>query len=243
MQPKRIAIVYFGLTRSTRYVYKSHFDKLINPLKAAGYDITVFLHTWHTHSPTVWNTVSTVPIDEEEYKYLQPKYYRRDNEDVFFESLDFSKYFNQKQWEKYGDGRGPNNEWYPQMVKNHLGMMESIRRGTQMVLESGETFDYILYSRPDVEYLNTFPVECLAKMGEKDIVLLNYKFEEGYNGNVTVAPFGFCKPFAFRIEEAAEFRSKHGRLVSEKFLRYAVDKYYNKKHFIDFQLKIVRPPA
>ena len=81
------------------------------------------------------------------------------------------------------------------------------------------------------------------KMGENDITMLNYEFNEGYNGMVTIVPFKFCKPFAFRIEEAAEFHANYGRLVTEKFLRYVVDKYYNKKHFINFKLKIVRPPA
>ena len=43
------AIVYFGLTRSTKKVYKSHIDNIFNQLKHYNLNYKTFMHTWKTN--------------------------------------------------------------------------------------------------------------------------------------------------------------------------------------------------
>ena len=239
----RVAICYFGLTRSTRYVYKTHDTYLFDVLKAAGIDYTVFLHTWNTKHPTVWNSDDQPPVNETEHLYLKPTYSRRDDEDEFLEGLTFSNYFDQAMWERTGDGRAPGHEWYPQMVKNHLCMMQSIKRVTQLVLDSGEQYDFVLYIRPDIALFKPFPVDAFGRITPTGIAVLNFKFHEGYNPNVVVVPFANCSPVGFRYDEAASYRRLHGRLVTEKYLKYIIHKYYTESPvLLDFPIEIVRPP-
>ena len=68
------AIVYFGLTRSTKKVYKSHYDNIFNHLKANNYTYKTFMHTWKTknNQQKIWCKTIKQEIDYNEYKLLNP---------------------------------------------------------------------------------------------------------------------------------------------------------------------------
>ena len=89
----RIAICYWGMTRSTRYVYQSHYDKVFNVLKDQNIEFDVFIHTWKTDDNLVWDRKMPVKNDYEEYKLLNPYKYQLDNQDDFLKSITFSDYF------------------------------------------------------------------------------------------------------------------------------------------------------
>lgn len=237
----RLAICYYGLTRSTRFVYKSHFENLFEPLKAAGIEFDIFLHTWFTENPTTWTGKDAIPINPDEAGLLKPTVMKIDNEDEFIESVDISKYHDSKAWKLYGDGRKSHQEWHPQMVMNHICLMEAMRRVTNLCLDSGRgAYDFILYMRPDVNVPKPFPVGALSALGPQDAAILKYNHYEGYNTNVVIVPFAHCRPFADRIVEAAEFRRTRGRLVTEKYTKYILDIYYRTIHQIDFPVELVR---
>ena len=46
--PHRMAVCYWGMTRSTALVYESHLAHVHGVLRAARIDFRVFLHTWST---------------------------------------------------------------------------------------------------------------------------------------------------------------------------------------------------
>ncbi len=237
----RIAICYYGLTRSTRYVYKTHIQNLFNTLKAANIEFDTFVHTWTTKAPTTWNGADTSPVNTEEAALLNPTLLQVDDEDVFIASIPFSDYHDKALWEKLGDSRAPGHEWHPTMVMNHICLMEAMRRTTKLCLDSGKgPYDFILYMRPDVEVVKKFPVACLEAIGPQDAAILSYKHFEGYNTNVILVPYSYCLPFANRIQEAAEYRRTQGRLVTEKYTKYILDKYYKRVHQIDFPVNRVR---
>src|SRR6476620_6904967 len=73
IQKKKIAICYWGLTRSTKKVYESHYTNLFNVLKKHKIKFDVFMHTWHTkHKQRIWEKELDVGIDYSEYKLLKP---------------------------------------------------------------------------------------------------------------------------------------------------------------------------
>jgi hypothetical protein len=71
--------------------------------------------------------------------------------------------------------------------------------------------------------------------------LCNNNYNEGYNDRFAIVPFENCEKYGKRIDEIKEFRKSNGRIVSEKYLKYIVDKYYKNISFIDFKFQIVRP--
>lgn len=235
----KIAICYWGMTRSTKLVFKSHFFNLFNSLKNSNIDYKIFMHTWkvENNQNMIWENVSHIPIDYEEYKLLQPNYYKIDEQKLFKDKIFFSEYFNKELYDKHG-GDTP-HEWRPQLIMNHLCALESQKRVHQMVNDIGEEFDFIIFIRPDVQITNKFDVNMLNT--DFDIIIPSYDHHEGYNDRFAILPFKNSSNYACRIDEIINFRKNHGRIVSEKYVKFIINKYYSKLKFIDFFMKIIRP--
>ena len=60
-----IAICYWGLSRSTKHVYKSHYENIFNILKNAGLTYDTYFHTWDVKINRIWGEVSPVLPDPE----------------------------------------------------------------------------------------------------------------------------------------------------------------------------------
>lgn len=235
----KIAVCYWGMTRSVKQTYPSHFEHFYHILKQRGIEYKVFLHTWKTRQKNyvIWEHETTVPVDYEEYRLLLPDYFAIDDQDEFLNGLDFCDYFSNELYETYG-GDTP-HEWKPQLIKNHLCALESQKRVFRMVSQTDERFDYVVFLRPDVLITNDFCVDQLA--GDFDILLPSYDHFEGYNDRFAVLPLRLCPLYANRIDEIKDFRKHHGRIVSEKYVKFIVEKYFQKVSLIDFQMTIQRP--
>ena len=211
------------------------------------------MHTWKTDYNVFWGEISDIPIDYEEYKLLSPKeiinkeiHYKIENQDLFLESIYFPNYFDIELFFQFG-GDCPIGEWRPELIRNHLCALESQKRVTQMCLESNQIYDYVLYIRPDVEIEAPFPVHQLNTIHQKTLEHLypigipDDNHFSGYNDRSAIVPFSSCEKYGKRIDEIVEFRRNEGRIVSEKYTKYIVDKYFSHIEFLNFPFKIIRP--
>ena len=235
----RIAICYWGMTRSTKHVFYTHLRHLHQVLKDQGVAFHVFMHTWKTENTAnvIWEHNSDIPVDYEEYKLLNPDFYKIESQDAFLDTIRFADYFDRELYVKHGGDS--EHEWRPQLIRNHLCALESQKRVYRMVKESGGEYDYIMYIRPDVFVTNDFDVACLNT--PFDILIPSYGHYEGYNDRFAVVPFHMAEKYSARIDEIVEFRKTCGRIVSEKYVKHVVEKYYPNVQFIDFVMKIIRP--
>jgi hypothetical protein len=235
----KIAICYWGMTRSTKLVYKSHFLNFFYLLKYNNIDYKVFMHTWKVENDVniIWEKASNIPIDYQEYTLLQPHYYKIDEQKLFTDKINFNDYFNKELYDKYGGDT--HHEWRPQLIMNHLCALESQKRVYKMVNDSSEEFDFIIFIRPDVMITNNFDVNILN--ADFDIIIPGYDHHEGYNDRFAILPFNTASNYACRIDEIIDFRKNYGRIVSEKYVKFIINKYYNKLKFIDFIMTIIRP--
>jgi len=235
---KTMAICYWGMTRSTRFVHETYQSNLYSVLKRAGIQYDVYMHTWKTENQ-IWGIPSTIPVDYEEYKLLEPTEYKLDNQDDFLSKLTFSDYFHESVYKERGDAI--DGEWMPELLKNHLCALESQKRVTELCLSSGKHYDYVLYIRPDVRIDTPFPVRCLKQIQRGECCVTNFAEHEGYNDMFAVMRYEDCVKYGMRINEAKEFRKTHGRIVSEKYVKYILDKYFTKIHKIYFNFIMIRP--
>jgi len=234
---KLVAVCYWGLTRSTKKIYKSHEDKLFNVLKNNNIDFEIFMHTWRTNENLIWENKCDIPIDYEEYKLLSTNYYQIDNQDDFLNSINFSDYFDQDLYDKHG-GDTP-HEWRPKLIRNHLCALESQKRVTDMLLNNDKKYDYVIYIRPDVMIQNDFKIDYLSE--EKEISIPNDNHNEGLNDRFAIVSYNDCHKYGKRIDEIIDFRKNNGRIVSEKYVKFIINKYFKKINLIDFIFEIVRP--
>jgi hypothetical protein len=234
----KIAICYWGMTRSTKYVYRSHIEHLFNILKKNNIEYHTFMHTWITNNNKniIWENSCNIQVDYEEYKLLNPHYYKIENQDDFLKTIEFSNYFNEELYKIHGDSQ---YEWKPQLILNHLCALESQKRVYHSVLETSVSYDYIVFIRPDVELCQSFDIKWFDP--KFDITITDYDHNEGLNDRFAILPFHKHCKYAERIDEIIDFRKNHGRIVSEKYVKFIIHKYYENVHFIDFKFKIKRP--
>jgi hypothetical protein len=234
MPPPRIAICYWGLTRSTSQVYQTHQQYMYTPLSTAGYTYDVFVHTWRTPTPKTWNDIDP-PIDEEEGHLLGPKVFQIDDQEAFWATVPFADYFDEDLWNRFGDN-GAYGEWPPYLIKNHICALESMRR-VYTAAKAGH-YDFYIFIRPDVELVTPFPAERLATLGPNDILLTDFSHGEGYNDRFAVMQNP--EPYATRLDMLKEFRKRHGRIVSEKVVKACIDAHYTSVTFVEFPMRRVR---
>jgi hypothetical protein len=232
----KIAICYWGMTRSTRFVYKTHESNLYDVLKDNNIDYDIFMHTWETDNNIVWEKKYDNPIDYEEYKLLNPTYYEKQKQDEFLDTIIFNNYFDEELYNKYGDSQ---HEWIPTLIRNHLCALESQKRVYHMVLKTKEDYDYILFVRPDVKIENNFDHTILNE--DFDIVIPSDVHNEGYNDTFAIIPFKKAEKYSTRIDEIIDFRKNNGRIVSEKYVKFIIDKYYQNVKQTHFFMKLIRP--
>jgi hypothetical protein len=235
----KIAICYWGMTRSTKYIYKSHKEKLFDILKNNNIDFNIYIHTWETENNEniIWEKKCNIPVDYEEYKLLHPQFYKIDNQNEFIQSINFNDYFDKSLYDKYGGDTY--HEWRPQLIMNHLCALESQKRVYNMVINSNIDYDFIIFVRPDMLIINNFDINFLQN--NFDIIIPNYDHYEGLNDRFAILPFKKSEKYSTRIDEIIEFRKNCGRIVSEKYVKYIVNKYYPNIRFINLIMKIVRP--
>ena len=233
-----VAICYWGLTRSTKKVYTSHHKRLFDILKCNNCTYDTFMHTWATEDNRIWGVKSNSPIDYEEYKLLSPNYFQRDNQDEFLYTLNISDYFNKSLYSKYGGNT--HHEWHPILIRNHLCALESQKRVTNMVLNNPTKYDHVVYIRPDVFINDDFKMAFLQPK-TNNISIPDREHNEGYNDKLAIVDYDKCGLYGRRIDEIIEFRRTHGRIVSEKFVKYIIDKHFVSITFIKFDFDIIRP--
>jgi hypothetical protein len=233
----KIAVCYFGMTRSTKFVYESHKQKLYDILKNNNIDYQIYMHTWETEKNIIWENPCEIPNDYNEYKLLNPDFYKIERQDDFLKTINFENYFNENLYKTYGGDT--HHEWRPQLILNHLCALESQKRAYNMVIESNIQYNFIIFIRPDVMVLNNFDINWLNT--NYDIMIPNTDHHEGLNDRFAMILFNKALKYATRIDEIIDFRKNNGRIVSEKYVKYIVEKYYPNYQLIEFIMKIIRP--
>jgi hypothetical protein len=233
----KIAICYWGMTRSTKFVYNSHMKNLYNVLKNNNIEYKIFMHTWEIENNIIAQNICNIHIDYQEYNLLNPDVYKIEKQNEFINNLNFKNYFDENLYKTYGDN--PQYEWKPQLIRNHLCALESQKRVYNLVLDDDTKYDFIMFIRPDVQILNEFNVNWLKETF--DIIIPNTDHNEGLNDRFAILPLNKSLKYSTRIDEIIEFRKNNGRIVSEKYVKYIIDKYYSNCKLVSFIMKIIRP--
>lgn len=232
---KRIAICYFGLTRSVHATFSSHHNLLYSPLRAAGHAIDVYMHTWRTDTPHYWWTPAP-PLDYEEYRLLKPDVYKIEEQKEFIDTINFGQVFDEELYRRVGDA--PEGEWHPRLILNHLCALESQKRAFQMAQDSRVAYDHVLFVRPDVRIISPFDPVWLSV--PYPILIPDFEHNNGYNDKFAALSFTTADLYAKRIDEITEFRKTNGRIVSEKYVKFIIEKYYGEVACIAFRFEIIR---
>jgi hypothetical protein len=237
------AIIYFGLTRTLKATHESHKKYIFDNLKKNNLNYMVFLHTWEMKNgiQNIWEKDITERIDSSDYKLVSPDVHRIDDEDEFLKGINMDTYFYKDVWEQKKTSE--DGEWIPKLVSNYICMLESQKRGFNMVMDEikkGNTFKFIMFIRPDIEIFQMLPIDLII-YNKNTMQVPNHSHYSGINDQFAIMNYEYACIYSKRIDELADFRKKEGRIVAEKYCAFIISKYNMDLQIIPFDYIIVRP--
>jgi hypothetical protein len=204
------------------------------------------MHTWltpHADPPTAGKDPPTAGKDP-------PKGYDRygfkeivveDQAPLLKEINDtLGEYWYEDVYRKHGNSI---HEWDPQMLKNGLYGMTSMKRVTEMCSNSGIPYDYVIYIRPECRFYSNISTQFLD-MGDDSIVCPKEQWGGkelfGINDVWTIVPFAKVKAYGYRIDEAKYYRKNIGRIAGEHYVGWIVQKYFSVVLYSDVHFDLCR---
>lgn len=161
----KIALCFFGMTRSLRHTHTSIQTHILDVLRKHNIDYTIFMHTYKVG---IYRNMragdSAEDMDADEYKLLDVDVFQMDDQD---------RIRNELQLEQYRTHPDPWNTEY-QSVDNFILAQYSKWQVTQMVQSSETDFDYVVFLRPDVQYLTDLSLTLFGGIGSEVIAIPNF---------------------------------------------------------------------
>jgi hypothetical protein len=227
----KIGLAFWGLTRSLKYTIKSINEKILNILNGNNIEYKIFMHTWFVS--TLYNNKraneTNIILDNEEYKLLNPDHIEIHNQDEFKDNINFKAF------------RTHNDPWKTnyQTVDNFICAMFSKSRCAQLIKKSNENFDYIIFLRPDVMYLNDFNLIFLKLVNNDNICIPNFALYSNFNDRFCICNMNNYLLYGDVFSKLLNY-SKHYPLHSETFYYKLITNQKININYIPFYFNRVR---
>jgi len=213
----KVALCFWGLTRSLKYTHNSIQRNILDALKEADIDYEIFMHTYKFETPYYNPRAGEIdtPLDFDEYKILQPDHIQIDDQDQIKNKINIYKYHSKPD---------PYDSNYI-CIDNIICALYSKMQLGNMVEQSGKTFDYIIYLRPDVHFLHKFDVQYLHWATNNSICIPNFALFPDFNDRFCIANNATYKIVGNIFNQLYEY-SKYNVIHSEPFQYRVLNKLH-----------------
>lgn len=215
----KVCVGFYGLTRSLKYTFPNLQKTIFQPLKNAGIEYDVALHTYNMKKLTNLRSKEfNVKLDQNEYKLLKPKWVCITNQARFDRKYRSNlKRINAKgnPWKKDDNG---------QSLKNLTRQLNSLHILSN-IIPTNEEYDLFIFIRPDQIFknpLNIIEILNLTKPGT--IITPNWGHYGGVNDRLAIGEPNVIRAWARRINLVDEYIINH-KLHSESFNKFTIEKY------------------
>lgn len=172
----KIAVGFFGITRSLKYTIESIEENIFNVFKENNIEYDIFMHTYFlkSYQNNRAKEKKTDKIDNEEYKLLSPKYLTIDDQDEIRKKLNLTSY------------RKRDDPWGTNYQSVDFFILGSYSRYilTDMIEKVEDNYDYILFVRPDCIYRNKLDIKYLDLVNYNTIVIPDFGLTKTKVGNI-----------------------------------------------------------
>lgn len=225
MNTPRIAVCFFGITRSLRYTVASIEQNVLEPTRKTG-EVRVFGHFFLQSVISNPRSAEHGKLQVDEYKLLELDWLELEEPDQCLEKHNFDGL------KKFGDHWGDDFR----SLRNLIHQLHSIDRVTRAA-QKWEP-EIVVFVRPDIRYHDS--IERYLKSQRRPTVLLpNWQhWRGGYNDRFSIC-FSESAAYAWgtRIDLAEDFcRTYHRPLHGELLLRHALRSH-------DVRVKMLRSKA
>jgi len=203
----RIALSFWGITRSLKYTIQSIKQYIIHPLQQQNIEIVIYMHTYKVNS--AYNNIRTnefhIQLDNDEYKLLNPNYIQIDDQDEIKKQIII---------EQYRSHPDPWNTNY-NSVDNFICAMYSKQQLIKMISASKQQFDYVIFLRPDVKYKNPINTALFNHVRDHTICIPNFALYYQFNDRFAITNMTTYKLYGSIFADLLEY-SKQYSLHSEQ---------------------------
>lgn len=224
----KIALCFWGVTRSLKYTHSSIDKNILQVLKDNNINYHIFMHTYkldRINGPRMGE--KNIRVDFDEYKLLcsdeNPHTFKYHIQHKIEKKLNCEQYYTQPD---------PWNNNY-QSAKYFILSQFSKKQATIMMKKSRVEFDAVVFLRPDVQYIDPFPVDHLNQLDDETCFFPNWHL---YGCRVNDRFQITSKKFAGRLGMSFDMLlaySKTNVIHSESFMNHICHKHAIKRKYID----------
>lgn len=226
----KIALVFWGLTRSLSKTYKNIKKNILDNLKKQGIEYKIFMHTYYFFGEHTDHRTGEINIklNFEEYKLLNPDYIKIDNQDKIKKQIKINQY------KKY------KYSYSEKTIENLICALYSQKEATELLERSKYECDYVWYLRPDVIYKNSLPLRWLKWVESDRILVPKFASFGGINDRMGIMKLEASLLYGKRFNLIMRYGDIIGekKISSERFIAWVMSSYRIKK--IDYVFKRLR---
>ena len=174
----RLALAFFGITRSLKYTMPSIQKHFFDVFDRKSIDFDVYMHTYELAGFCNTRTGEVCTnYDNEEYKLLKPDFLKIDNQDAIKTEINLEQY------------RTCPDPWKTKYnsVDNFVLAQYSKAQVTELIDKNEIQYDYIIFVRPDVYFLDDIQLRFLEKVDDRKICIPDFH---------AIGPFRFNDRFS-----------------------------------------------
>lgn len=212
----KVAIIFFGLTRTLEKTIESLKINLFNPLDEGSVSYDVFIHTYKIKGPYVnaWSGENTDNYNNEDVeKLLNPKYFLFDDQEKIEKSIDFNEYY--KKLGSWSNNSSPELTRY--MIKNMCLALYSKKQITMLFDQHIDEYDYAMIIRPDTKLHNKINVSYFNELEENNIIIPEKDWWTGCNDRICLGKPNVVSYYGKLFDDLKEY-SENKSIISEVYL-------------------------
>jgi len=184
---KKVAIIFFGLTRSLEKNIDSMKENLFNELDKNSIQYDIFIHTYKIYGEYIneragENTENYKNEDVE--KLLEPKFFLWDDQKTIEDSINFDNYY-----KKLGQWTGGETAKYvKQLIKNMVLALYSKKQITLIFEKEKDNYDFAIIMRPDMFLDDKINIKhIMEQLNENNIIIPKKGWFRGCNDQFVIS--------------------------------------------------------
>lgn len=183
----KIALAFFGITRSLKYTIDSIKLYVLKVLKENNIEYDIYMHTFTlTNYVNIRTHEKHDNYDNNEYKLLEPDYIILENQE------DIKTKINMNQYRTHVDPWKTNYN----SVDNFILAQYSKSKIVEMIKTHGIMYDSVIFIRPDCMYLDKLNPNFFNIINNNTILIPNFSLHSKYQFNDR---FSICNMATYHI--------------------------------------------
>jgi hypothetical protein len=226
MKNKKVAILFYGLTRTLEKTIDSIKKNIFEPLSENSIDYDIFIHTYKIYGRyyNIYTHENTNDYNNEDViKLLNPKYFIFDNQETIINSINFNDYY-----KKLGDWTGMTPELTKYLIRNMCLALYSKKQITLLFDQYINEYDYAILIRPDSLFYNKIDINYFNELNNNNIIVPESDWFTGCNDRFSIGLPNVISYQGKLFDDLKKY-SEEKSITSE---RYLFDKLNEKEIFI-----------